>query len=1425
MSMSIRHKRLSELKRTGQTAEFRFSDGSVVIGIVQDIDQNDIVILSDNEERIVLLNTIQDIKISSTKSDASPSIETKITPQRTLKDFEERAAHALQDVRWQKMQPPRFVEKLDLPRYQMLGREGQVWTSAMNYVRDRSWQRAGEKFFELGRMVSRYEPYYNAALSYYKASEFIIATLLFEAAINRNGTRDEFMFMGGVIAALQAQLWHKATAWMLELFLMTRAHEETFPAIDYALRLGLYRSAAEILQQAANKNFLLPPAWLADRIAFLVQHTLKADQPLLKEVEAFCLAPSADKTSAVLSRILPQLNDQPSLDYRTAQSVVESFLERYPQYDFAKLDSLYAQAEQARQAVRLREAKELFEALLKIDPHNQRVKNALRDLENRLAPPPPPSTPVRQGATSPKPLGSASLPRGGGFYQRAKRAELEEKNFAAAEEYFRQAIQRGEDRAESAVKDLASLLNRLNRFDEAIQELESYLSHNRVSNEISFRNQLIALYQRVGNYSRAIELIDKNLPALPYNRRHIALQQKAYCQMQLDQLKEAEKTLQKVLQQVPANDVAQRWLESVQEALRSGEKLSLVSLENAYNELWDRTISLFLRFYIERCTYEGIPDARRAARDFTEEDFNKLRGLIEGAGQKRPSQRADLYLTQAAVAEQLGKETNEVFNPLHKYALNMAEASAIGNKHPDVTGAYISSAVSAAERMDGALEKLLNDYLTVLSHIKPSQAGRLAQTLKYIIANKQAAAFEWLLETSLSAQIISESILRVANYQDLNGKFHELCRSHAPTLEPSRDVKDAWRAARNAIRQKRDRIRNDFDYLRSKAADLNTIKEQHARLAELHSLLRSSLDQERLQSIMEIQEQVYSYTKETSYVERERLAYIITETAIPNLLKDFEANPTIYAIEQFYSYLEELQQTLKEHFERIQQQAEPQDLKCELAVESYPDENEIKCQIVISNAEGKSPISELVVHVEASPSDEYTLIQRTVPINATLEGGRSVTCQVPIRLTVAARAAQVLTLHYALSYTLRSGRKVNQTDLTLPIRLYSAEDFKKIHNPYAVYANGQQVEDDRMFYGRDTLIKNLREAILNAPSGKSVVIYGQKRTGKSSVLYHLKRQLPENFITIKFSIGDIVNNPSVKTFLYAIVQRLSNELADRFPAFEDAERPSLNDLAESPELVFNDYMDGILRKLKRIEPDAHLILLLDEFSYLYSGIQSGALPRTFMRFWKALLERGYFSAVLVGQDSMPRFIEEFPNEFQVSQPERVTYLTEEDARHLIIEPIQIPETNESRYRGRAVERLLQLTANSPYYIQIFCNRLVEYMNRNKAIYVTDADIERVKQDLLRGENALNDGQFDNLLSSADEHTNAISVADARAVLSQIAQHTRHQDYCEASRIQAHTSKPLTEILEDLVRREVLEKQSETYRIRVGLFKEWLLESQ
>ena len=210
-----------------------------------------------------------------------------------------------------------------------------------------------------------------------------------------------------------------------------------------------------------------------------------------------------------------------------------------------------------------------------------------------------------------------------------------------------------------------------------------------------------------------------------------------------------------------------------------------------------------------------------------------------------------------------------------------------------------------------------------------------------------------------------------------------------------------------------------------------------------------------------------------------------------------------------------------------------------------------------------------------------------------------------------------------------------------------------------------------------------------------------------------------------------------------------------------------------------------------------------------------------MQFWKALLEKNYFGTVLVGQDNMPRFIDRFPNEFSIMESKRIPYLEENFARDLIINPI-LTEKGESRYQKEAVNKLIELTAGSPYYIQIFCNRLVDYMNREKIVYVSDADIERVTEELITGNNSLESAAFDNLISAGDENTDDISKEDIEAVLRDIAKKTKLQDYCDRSSINTNTSIPVDRILKDLETREVIEKQDNSYKIKVDLFKEWLL---
>ena len=168
---------------------------------------------------------------------------------------------------------------------------------------------------------------------------------------------------------------------------------------------------------------------------------------------------------------------------------------------------------------------------------------------------------------------------------------------------------------------------------------------------------------------------------------------------------------------------------------------------------------------------------------------------------------------------------------------------------------------------------------------------------------------------------------------------------------------------------------------------------------------------------------------------------------------------------------------------------------------------------------------------------------------------------------------------------------------------------------------------------------------------------------------------------------------------------------------------------------------------------------------------------------------------------MPKFKQKFANEFGTTQDERVNYLKHDDAIRLIDEPIHIGgKQGESRYREQAIERILDLTAGSPFYIQIICNRLVEYMNRKHIMLVTEADVEYVKNELVQGVNALSQDKFENLINSGDTSDDAIGDADALNVLTTIAKNSQ-TGACNRSSITCETGISVDVILDDLVKRQ------------------------
>ena len=1083
------------------------------------------------------------------------------------------------------------------------------------------------------------------------------------------------------------------------------------------------------------------------------------------------------------------------------------------------------------------------------------------------------------------------VPKGSNPYARAKRVQLIEKDLDRATGLFRQAISQG-DNVESAVKDLAHLLAQQGHPKEAIDFLQK--NRKEIQDQQSVDNILIVFYQRVDQYDQAIALLRKRIDRAPGKERKAqVLWQIANCYLRQEDYTKANREFEQVLNLHPDNlaarrniaichfkqhqfDEAERILNDILDTspdAKAAELLEAITRAKATGEttqvdeiIIDTTLSDFsgeiselTRFLLERCEFQGVPPGRVQTREFNRSDIRKLAELASQLGTGRPRDRASYYLSAARITSILdGESSNNFYRYLGRSFASSGDAAIAESKPLDAARESYCEALSVYDRdrskkgieqdavnalvrfifstlgqtqvpltpkipsIDEAIEQVLSrhprpervfDAIAYLVFRSRYAANRILKPL-YAGSSLQAMAVKYLSNQGIS---VSQPAKR---FDDFVGLWNEL-RRHSL---------DKWRA-----------ISSEFRFLTRIELTTASLEACIERLKAINHILFFDLDQERSRQLQTVLEATLDLVKQISFEEQERLC-IQVNSRCDDLLGEIEASPTKLSVEELYPVVEAVRNKAKGYLEELYASSIPE-LELRLPVESHvPDNNrQIAVQIAIANKMGRSPAESLELIVQED-EDLFTVKSSEIRLDESLRGNEQRILMLPIQVTDRAIESQTFSLPMYAQYRTRSGETEETRVHSFSVRLYPEEEFETIENPYAAYAEGGIVGDPTMFYGRNELIDNITRAIRESRSqSKSIVVFGQKRAGKSSILHHLKSKLETSrdlLVLDLGNIGSILDEQSSAPFLYQILWSILRKLEY---AIEDViEDEGLIPLGlifptdrefyshPSPLVLFKDMFDRYKRKVSKTEgwQNLGIVVLIDEFSYIYGLIMSGRIPELFMKNWKALLQENYFSVVLAGQDVMPRFKQQFPNEFGTTQDERVSYLKRADAVKLIDEPIRIGgRQGESRYRERAIDLIVDLTAGSPFYIQIICDHLVKYMNDTHTRLVTEANVEQVKIELIRGVNALSFDKFDNLINSGDTSEDAISDEDALKVLKEIAVNSKTGP-CNRNSIACETHTSVDVILGDLVNRDVIERERERYyQIRVGLFKDWLVARQ
>ncbi|SIP94019.1 hypothetical protein SAMN05518682_0636 [Cellulosimicrobium aquatile] len=353
-----------------------------------------------------------------------------------------------------------------------------------------------------------------------------------------------------------------------------------------------------------------------------------------------------------------------------------------------------------------------------------------------------------------------------------------------------------------------------------------------------------------------------------------------------------------------------------------------------------------------------------------------------------------------------------------------------------------------------------------------------------------------------------------------------------------------------------------------------------------------------------------------------------------------------------------------------------------------------------------------------------------------------------------------LSIRAQLRYKTLTGETRLSPIQTILYNLVPESHFEAIPNPYRAYAGGTAVEDPQMFFGRTELLTDLVDQLRNGPLGTGFALYGQKRSGKTSLIEQVRRLCSAKpAIVTSVSVGILDRDNLTVSFVRSVLDQIRLRMLENLDgtSFDQLMRlwPAEDKIDSRPLESLQSALAAGRAMLSRTAswPRVRYIFLFDEFTYLFEVLRGRDYQdkarediREFMRQWKALLESRAFSSLIIGQDTMPLFMQRFPNEFSSMAPVRLGYLALDETRSLADKPI-LESDGSSRYTGYSLESIYEHTRGHPFFTQVLCDRIVRLANQRRKPQITEVDVDDAVESLVSGPEKLDPFRFDCLLTA------------------------------------------------------------------------------
>jgi hypothetical protein len=328
--------------------------------------------------------------------------------------------------------------------------------------------------------------------------------------------------------------------------------------------------------------------------------------------------------------------------------------------------------------------------------------------------------------------------------------------------------------------------------------------------------------------------------------------------------------------------------------------------------------------------------------------------------------------------------------------------------------------------------------------------------------------------------------------------------------------------------------------------------------------------------------------------------------------------------------------------------------------------NEVQSLYFNIRNKGREMASGISIALQAV-SPGITLGIETVKEIPVIEAGKEKDVALPIKAPSNVEATIKGTLIF--SDRIRENKSIPFSFLITVLK--RSREFKKINNPYVV---GQPLTGDApLFIGREDAYRFIDENITASGGERHIIVcHGLRRTGKTSLLYRIETQglSDKRLVPIYFDIQGIDDE---KHFYYKLSRAIWEKLL----------------LPLVPGIESFNLFEQSLEKIKPKLGQHILLLMMDEFEELQQRVEEKKISKSIFGHIRHLMQHEEKLAFLFcGTHKLEEMSADYWSIFfNTAIYYRISHLKTEDARRLIIEPVQ----GQLTYDDLAVEQVLKMT--------------------------------------------------------------------------------------------------------------------------------------